>query len=263
MPLFLCCSSIHENGLETGVLVNGITALVYGNQFVANHVPLSEDGTITVNAFDADGNRGLQSASVTVQPTTRQIELQVDFDSGLAPMENTLKFSKNFIASSRPDISYSGPANMVAETGTEENTWNISMTEPGIYIYTVEVRDENSVTYTDQVAVLANDRVALDTLLQEKWNGMKQALINGDSAGALEEFTLGQRELFQEIFTAAEGDLAQMALDMQDIELIYQKNDTAEYRIRRDIIFKESPKTVTFYIYFQRERDGIWRIRDF
>ena len=137
------------------------------------------------------------------------------------------------------------------------------LSEPGIYIYTVEVRDENGEHYTDQVAVLVNDRDTLDALLQGKWNGMKQALIAGDSAGALEEFTFGQRELFQEIFTAAEGDLAQMALDMQDIELIYQKNDTAKYRIKKEMVINEVTELITFYIYFQRERDGIWRIRDF
>jgi hypothetical protein len=92
---------------------------------------------------------------------------------------------------------------------------------------------------------------------------MKQALISGDTTEALEEFTFGQRELFQEIFTAAEGNLAQIALDMQDVELVYQKNDTAKYRIKKEMVINEVTELITFYIYFQRERDGIWRIRDF
>ena len=54
-----------------------------------------------------------------------------------------------------------------------------------------------------------------------------------------------------------------VGIEMQDIQFIYQKNNTAEYRIRRDIVFKGSPETITFYIYFDREVDGIWRIRDF
>lgn len=88
-------------------------------------------------------------------------------------------------------------------------------------------------------------------------------MIAGDIEGAVQEFTYGQRKVFREIFTITEATLEQLAVDMQDIELIYQKNDTAKYRIRREVVFDGVPETVTFYIYFQREVDGIWRIRDF
>jgi hypothetical protein len=92
---------------------------------------------------------------------------------------------------------------------------------------------------------------------------MKAAMVAGDIDGAVQEFTFGQQQTFRDIFTITEDQLAQMALDMQEIELIYQKNDTAEYRIRRAVLFKGSPETITFYIYFLKGADGIWRIRDF
>jgi hypothetical protein len=178
-------------------------------------------------------------------------------------MENTFVVSKNFTTSSQPAITYSGPAAAVFATGTEPDTWIVSMTAPGIYTFFVELLDEEGETYKDQVAVLVYDRATLDALLQAKWNKMKTAMTAGSIEGAVQEFTFGQREIFQEIFTITAYRLAQIALDMQPIEMIYQKNDTAEYRIRKDIIFKGTPETVTSYIYFQRERDGIWRIRDF
>ena len=47
---------INTSGNETGVTVNGIVATVYGNQFIANHVPLVEGvNTITVTATDTAG----------------------------------------------------------------------------------------------------------------------------------------------------------------------------------------------------------------
>ena len=43
----------NTTGNETGVTVNGITAMVYGGQFVANHIPLTEGlNTITADAND-------------------------------------------------------------------------------------------------------------------------------------------------------------------------------------------------------------------
>lgn len=50
---------------------------------------------------------------------------------------------------------------------------------------------------------------------------------------------------------------------MKTMGVIYQKNDIAEYRIEKDILFNGVPENVTFHIYFDREGDGIWRIRDF
>jgi hypothetical protein len=53
----ILCTITNATGNETGVVVNGIVAMVYGNQFVANHVPLEEGGnTITATAMDTDGN---------------------------------------------------------------------------------------------------------------------------------------------------------------------------------------------------------------
>ncbi|MCW5203872.1 hypothetical protein VU12_13155 [Desulfobulbus sp. US4] len=260
----------HKDGLEIGVMVNGEVALVYDGRFAANHVRLPKKGeteegkAMFVGAFDTNGKRVTQTISADVQPSIRRVELKTDFWSSLAPMENTLEFSKNFIESSRPIITSSGPADPVIEAGKEPDTWNISMTEPGIYIFSVDVRDETGEHYTDQVAVLAYGRDTLDALLQGKWDGMKQALIAGDAEKALGYFTYGQRRVFQEIFSSAgkEG-LAHMARDMQDIELISQKNDTAKYRIRKEMNFKGKTETITSHIYFQKERDGIWRIRDF
>ena len=214
----------HKDGLETGVMINGVAALVYDGQFAANHVPLPKKGetkggeAIFVRAFDVvngKDRRVTQTISADVQPSIRRVELQTDFWSSLAPMENTLEFSKNFIESSRPVITSSGPADPVIEAGEETDTWNISMTDPGIYIFSVDVRDETGEHYTDQVAVLAYGRDTLDALLQGKWDGMKQALIAGDAEKALGYFTYGQRQVFQEIFSSAgkEG-LAHMARDM-------------------------------------------------
>jgi hypothetical protein len=254
----------HAGGLETGVVVNGVVALVYNGEFVANHVPITVgENTITVKAIDVNGEYVEKDISLTKEDFSRKIELNADMESGLAPVESMLTFSTNFIVSAQPVIFCSGPAAVEVLADFEPDTWAISMTEPGIYVCSAEMQDENGVNYSDQVAILAMDRTVFDALLQSKWNGMKVAIMAGGIEGAVQEFTFGQQQIFREIFTITKDKLAQMALDMQDIELIYQKNDTSEYRIKRDVIFKGSPETITFYIYFQRGADGIWRIRDF
>jgi hypothetical protein len=142
--------------------------------------------------------------------------------------------------------------------------FNCDFKVPGIYTFKYVVEDEQGVEYASQpVSVNVLDEAALDALLKSRWNGMKNAMSAQDIEGAIGYFTYGQRDTFREIYTLAQDKLAEIALNMQNIELIYQLNDTAEYRIYRDIIFNGQPETVAFYIYFQREGDGIWRIRDY
>jgi len=56
-------------GNEREVTVNGIVATVYGNQFVANHMPLTEGAnTITVTAKDTTNKYA--TTSITVNANT-------------------------------------------------------------------------------------------------------------------------------------------------------------------------------------------------
>jgi len=46
---------------------------------------------------------------------------------------------------------------------------------------------------------------------------------------------------------------------MQEIGLVYIKDGMAKYRIRR----QEDAGEITYYIYFQLDKDGLWEIRQF
>ncbi|WP_051309765.1 putative Ig domain-containing protein [Desulfogranum japonicum] len=254
----------HEGGLETGVTVNGIVALVDNGQFVANHVPLNQgENTLSVVATDVNGEKITQSITLNAELPDRNITINAHTESGLASLQALLSFGSSFSTDAPLDISYTGAGEVQFVSGTEEDTWEITMIEPGIYIFTAELQDEDGSIYTDSVAIQVYDRVVLDTLLQAKWEKMKQAMLASDHQVALKEFAPHQQQIFEEIFSIIESRMAQIASEMQPIELVYQKNDTAEYRIKRDIIFKGIPESVTHYIYFQKGVNGIWKIRDF
>jgi len=55
----------------------------------------------------------------------------------------------------------------------------------------------------------------------------------------------------------------QIINDMQDIELIYAKEGIAKYRINRDQMIAGTPTTITYYIYFMVDPNGIWKIDQF
>jgi hypothetical protein len=254
----------HSEGLEVGIVVNDVIALVHNGFFVANHVSLTEgENTIIVRAIDANGQYAEKALYLTSDYSTPYLTLNAGTESGLAPLETTLRLDTSFDMSGQPYLNYSGPGAAEFLASSEPNTWRVRLSHPGIFNFAVESQDASGNYHTDQVVVLAMDGASLDALLQGKWQGMKMAMIAGDIEDAVGYFSWWQQETFREILTILGGQMSQIGQDMQNIEMIHQKNNTAEYRIRREVIFNGAPETITFYIYFERDFDGIWRIRDF
>ncbi len=248
---------------ETGITVNGRVALQDTSGFIANHVLLHPgDNIITATVSDTAGHSTATSVIVHVNPNDNYIELSSDSELGIAPLEFTLNVDATFtLPASGATLSHNG-SGTVEILSSSPDTFKVRLTTPGIYYFTATVIEDGT-TYTDVVAVQVLDTQVFDSMLQEVWTTMKSALINGDFQTAVLQFTHGSRAIFEQLFAALQGNASQMAQAMQPIELVYQKNATAEYRISRDIQFNGQAETVVFYIYFDREGDGIWRIRDF
>jgi hypothetical protein len=47
---------------------------------------------------------------------------------------------------------------------------------------------------------------------------------------------------------------------MQDIQLIWTGDQAAKYRIRRTELYGGQMRTITYYIYFHTDNDGLWKI---
>jgi hypothetical protein len=107
------------------------------------------------------------------------------------------------------------------------------------------------------------DRYELDILLKEKWDGMKNALSGQDIEGGLNYFLDRSKPRYQEGFNIIKDKLPQIINDMQDIELIYAKEGIAKYRINRDHVIGGTPATITYYVYFMVDQNGIWKIDQF
>jgi len=99
--------------------------------------------------------------------------------------------------------------------------------------------------------------------LISKWEGMKSALTNKNIPMALNYFTDSSKEVYQQAFGVIIDELPQIISDMQDIEMIFLFNNTGKYRINRLHNIDGVLQTITYYIYFVKDLDGIWRIDRF
>ncbi|MBU0729150.1 MAG: FG-GAP repeat protein [Proteobacteria bacterium] len=249
---------------EIGVTVNSIPALVSGDQYIANRVILEEgENVITVQAEMADGSISDKSITVFYQPGGDYIRLISTMESGIAPFETSLIVRGNFGFAGAPTITDSGPGAVEYLPETEEDTFKVRMTIPGVYTFTVEAVDELGDPYTDSASVLVMDKAELDILLKAKWDGMKAALAGGDIETGLAHFVEKARDQYSGMFNALAVQLPQIVSEMQPIEMIYTEDNRAEYRINRIHDINGSPVIITYYIYFTLDEKGLWKIESF
>ncbi|MBI4824432.1 MAG: adhesin, partial [Nitrospirae bacterium] len=124
---------------------------------------------------------------------------------------------------------------------------------------TVVVIDSQGNSYWDVIAITVLSKAEMDALLKGKWEGMRSELAEGDVEGAMGYFLSSSQERYRYLFTTLLNLLPEIASNMQNIEMILVEGDIAEYRIKR----MEDVGEVTYYIYFVRDENGLWKVQQF
>ncbi len=245
------------------VTVNGLPALIYGNTFVVNHVPLFEGvNTITIDASDDQGHSGEISQTVTANTSAPYITLTPDDSSGQSPLETTLHMNATFYMQMYATLSVSGPGQVECLSGITNQQYDYQMTGSGIYYFTASVVNSGQV-YSDTIGVVVLNTEDTDALIRAKWNGMKSSLINSDIDGALKNFALPSQDEYQNIFNRLSSQLPAIASGMEDIEQVYVRGYVAKYRIKKDEVINGISYRITHYIYFVQDANGNWYVDSF
>ena len=259
-PAFMVQGTItNPLGNEVGITVNGVVALVYGDQFAANYVPLDEgQNSITVTAIDAEGNTASASISVNAAINADSIGIPANPEMGVSPFEATLTVAGTF-SITNPVFEGTGPGDVEIINGTEANEYIVRMTTPGIYIFNAEAADDQGYVHRGTLALQILNREEIDAVLQAKWNRMKSALAGGDIEGAVKYFSKNSQPIYRQQFTDLLSVLDQIAADMGAITFINTDGNQAIYDLRTI----RNGKTYSFQLMFIREEEGIWHIRNF
>ena len=248
----------NANASETGITVNGKVAMVYGNQFVVNHLPLQPGTTIvTATATDSNGHTQTAASEVVANLPEHHIKMTPTIESGSAPLEVNLQISGTFSIGDST-LAHTGPQPVdLMETAPDE--YQARLTGEGIHYFTAEAVHEG-LPYTDTVAIVVVDTATIDALLQQKWADTKTKLSAQNVEGATQHFEYSKQSLYAELFSALIDKLPQIVDDMQAIALISITDRAAKYRIRRLETHNTGTHSITHYIYFIMDDKGIWKI---
>jgi hypothetical protein len=250
--------TITGNNIETGIVVKGVLAVIDGNRFWADNVMLADgENLITARATDARGFTAEASATVYADIAGDYIRLTADEMSGVPPFETVLRIKGPF-AFTAATVSYDGPG--VADiTQTDDDEYRVAINDEGVYTFSATATDDEGHACTGTVTVNVLNRAMLDAMLQEKWAGMKAALLDGDVDAATEYFAESSREIFHRQFAALSASLDRLVTDMGAFRMVEVRGDQAIYDLRT----VRNGKTYSFQVLFIVDGDGIWRIRTF
>ena len=248
----------HLSG-ETGVIVNSIPGQTQGTNFAAM-VPLQQgQNSITATATDACGYKVQDTITINTETLQEPIRLTAIPSSGTPTLNVTFEAEpsiQNPVSNYAWDLNGDGTPE---QTGPTLSKLTTQYQNSGLYFPKVTITDTEGNTYEETTMINVLSKVEMDALLKGKWEGMKEALGQGKVEKALLYFTQGSKERYRGIFTAISNQLPDIVRNMQEIRLIYMKDGVAKYRIRRI----ENAGEVTYYIYFEVDENGLWRLRQF
>lgn len=248
---------INFTGNETGVTVNGKVANVYGNQFVANNVSLVEGlNTITVTAKDTANNTATSSVTVNAVTTGTYVKLSSSLDSSIAPLVANFSTSTSSFTPASYQMDYEGDG-VIDYTGATFENITHAYTQEGIFYPKVTVTDNSGNTYSDTIAITVFSKTEMDTLLKGKWEGMKGEMAGGNIEKALKYITAPSQNMYRYNFELMSSLLPTIAQDMGNITLVKIVDNLAEY----EMTATQDGQTLSFYVEFVRDTDGIWKIR--
>lgn len=238
-------------------------AQTQGSNF-AGIIPLQQgQNTITIQATDACGYRATDTITVQTDTLQEPIRLTTIPNSGISPLAVTFKAETSL---PNPISNYSWDLNgdgTPEQTGSTLSKVTANYQYAWLYFPKVTITDGQGNTYEETTIVNVLSKEEMDALLKGKWDGMRDGLRHGNIEKALNYFHSGSQAKYKEIFQLLNTELSVITANMQDIQLIYMKGDIAKYRIRREQMIKGVLQTITYYIYFVRDENGLWKIESF
>jgi hypothetical protein len=248
----------NQRGNETGVTVNGRVAMVFGNQFAVNHLPLEKGSSNAIEAVatDTEGNTATTSIIVKTVAAQEFINLSASTESGISPLEATLTIESS-LDLTNASLTYTGPGEIefLSQTAGE---YKVKLTAEGIYHFTVSI-DSGNTSYQDSVALVVLSEMELDALLRAKWESMKSALVNRNVEKATSLFAEHSKVMYRYNFELMKDLLPSIVQSMGDIEIVAMQDRVAKYEM---VVIEDGEETL-FYVEFIRDIDGLWKISFF
>jgi hypothetical protein len=250
--------TVTSGGVDPGVTVNGVVAARQGSSFAAL-VPVSAPSlTLTAVARTEAGGTATHTVTVTVADVGENaLALRAHPGTGGVPLTTSFSLLGGPVPS-RIELDFDGDGRTDFDGPTLDGR-TFTYSTPGMFFPRVRVVDAQGTVFTATGLVQVLDPAALETLLQARWSGLRDALSRGDVPGAVALFAGASRDAYRDQLTAlaGAGALPQVAAELGAITSVRVLDRAAEYELKA----VQRGTLYSFHVLFVIDTDGIWRLR--
>ncbi len=257
----LVTGTINTCSQEVGILVNGVLAMVAGNEFAVNDVPLEIGvNTLTAVATDEDGKTATDTITVYTNVYQDQVNLSANITSGISPLD--VEFSidtqiSNPIVTYEMDFEGDG---VIDQTIVDPDNVPFTYVQEGLYYPTITVTDDQGYWYTDTIAINVLSLNELNTLLTNIRIEVINLLNVQDIQGALPYIVESSRAKYEEIFTLLIDQLPDIFSVPEEFNLISVINNVATYE---SVVVDDDGVTRSYPVVLVKDVNGLWKISTF
>lgn len=241
---------------NTGIAVNGMVAIIDGDQYYVNNLPLNPgENTLTITLTRPDGTT--RSHIVTVTRTgSSPLHVAVAPQSGVPPL--TASFTARLDTDSIQRINLDGNGDGTDDISTTNPTEALEYlySTPGVYRPRITVIDTSGQRHTQTQVVVVQDPQKMDQLFRNLWNGMNSALTGGDIARATGYLNESAKRKYQPVFEALLPYLPQIVASYSPPHRVSVSENIGEYAINR----LDNGRNRLYLVYFLKDTDGVWRL---
>lgn len=245
---------------NTGITVNGLPAEVSPEGlFVFNAVVLSPGpNVLDIVLTTLSGDSVSKSITVTSNGLSQPFNFEPDFNSGPAPFAVGFEFSWNSNETiSKIEMDYEGDGIIDYTTNAEQESFPVTYSQPGVFHPTITITTA-SATYKKQVTILVQSRESMIALFTSAWDGMNKALVQGDLVAALSYLdNFGQKQ-YGPVFEVLKDKMPQIVQSYSRPQGVLITRNIGELAINR----LYQGKNRIYFIYFMRNRNGLWKLHN-
>lgn len=250
--------TVTPGDVGAGVTVNGVVAAREGGSFAALVPVAAPSVTLTAVARTEASGTATHTVTVTVADVGENaLALRAHPGTGGVPLTTSFSLLGGPVPA-RIELDFDGDGQTDFDGPTLDGR-TFTYSTPGMFFPRVRVVDAQGAVFTATGLVQVLDPAALETLLQARWNGLRDALNRGDVPGAVALFAGASRDAYRDQLTAlaGAGALPQIAADLGAITAVRVLDRAAEYELKA----VQRGTLYSFHVLFVIDTDGIWRLR--
>lgn len=258
--LLLVRGTVAPGGIDAGVTVNGVVAARQGGSFAAMVPVTAPSVTLTAVATTESGGTATHAVTVAVADLGENaLALRAHPGTGGVPLTTSFSLIGGPVPA-RIELDFDGDGQMDFDGPTLDGQ-TFTYTAPGLFYPRVRVVDDQGAAFTVTGLVQVLDPAALETLLQARWSGLRDALSRADVPAAVALFAGASRDAYHDQLTALAGvgALPQVAAALGAITRVKVLDRAAEYELKA----VQRGTLYSFHVLFVIDTDGVWRLRVF